>query len=140
MQVRKATQEDWRRGLKECLEQFGPCHIYDNDVHEYMLARAEVGIATLVAVEGVKVVGTASYFTEPKLIHDGRPVGHIEDVATLPAHQRQGIAGELLKYIEKSCRNRQCYKLILNCSDEMIPFYEKFGFKRDGAGMRKNLA
>jgi len=28
-------------------------------------------------------------------------------------------------------KNKDCYKIILNCENTLIAFYEKLGFKRD---------
>lgn len=89
-----------------------------------------------VAVQDSKVIGSASILIEQKFIHDGGKVGHIEDVAVKKEFQGKGvgqkIVTELLRYAEK----QGCYKTILDCTDDLIPFYEKIGFKRHSNEMR----
>lgn len=89
-----------------------------------------------VAVQDSKVIGSASILIEQKFIHDGGNVGHIEDVAVKKEFQGKGvgqkIVTELLRYAEK----HGCYKTILDCTDDLIPFYEKIGFKRHSNEMR----
>ncbi len=89
-----------------------------------------------VAVQDSKVIGSASILIEQKFIHDGGRVGHIEDVAVKKEFQGKGvgqkIVTELLRYAEK----HGCYKTILDCTDDLIPFYEKIGFKRHSNEMR----
>lgn len=89
-----------------------------------------------VAVKDDKVIGSASVLIEQKFIHNGGKVGHIEDVVVKKEFQGKGvgqkIVAELLKYAER----QGCYKTILDCTDELIPFYEKIGFKRHSNSMR----
>jgi glucosamine-phosphate N-acetyltransferase len=89
-----------------------------------------------VAVQDSKVIGSASILIEQKFIHNGGKVGHIEDVSVKKEFQGKGvgqkIVTELLRYAEK----QGCYKTILDCTDDLIPFYEKIGFKRHSNAMR----
>jgi glucosamine-phosphate N-acetyltransferase len=76
---------------------------------------------------------------ENKFIHNGGKVAHIEDVAILHQFQRQGIGKILIDYLVEVAYNQACYKLILHCSDEVKPFYEKLGFRHVNNGMRYNI-
>jgi len=42
----------------------------------------------------------------------------------------------LMNSLLELAKNKNCYKTILDCSDELTPFYEKIGFKRHSNGMR----
>jgi glucosamine-phosphate N-acetyltransferase len=89
-----------------------------------------------VAIRDEKVIGATTLLIEQKFIHDGGKVGHIEDVVVRKEYQGKGvgkkIVNELLKYAEK----KGCYKTILDCSDDLIPFYKNLGFKRHSNSMR----
>ena len=89
-----------------------------------------------VAIDNGKVIGATTLLIEYKFIHDGGKVGHIEDVVIRNEYQGKGvgkkIVGALLKYAEK----KGCYKTILDCTDDLIPFYENLGFKRHSNSMR----
>lgn len=76
-----------------------------------------------------KIVGTTTLLIEQKFIHDGGMVGHIEDVVVDNKFQGQKIGEKIIKHVLEHARNRGCYKTILNCTDEVKPFYEKIGFK-----------
>ena len=43
-----------------------------------------------------------------------------------------GIAKELLAYAIRVAKDNNCYKIILDCNRELIPFYEKSGFGNFG--------
>jgi glucosamine-phosphate N-acetyltransferase len=98
--------------------------------------RLRQGIRTVIAVENGKVVGTASLLVERKFLHKGGKAGHIEDVAVHPNYQRRGIGKALVMHLVEEAQKRSCYKVILDCKDELVVFYEKCGFKRGQCQMR----
>ena len=89
-----------------------------------------------VAVEDSKVLGSASILIEQKFIHDGGKVGHIEDVAVRKEFQGKGIGRQIVVALLKYAEKQGCYKTILDCTDELIPFYENIGFKKHSNSMR----
>lgn len=100
---------------------------------------AAKGIITLVAEEDGKVVGTVRLLFEQKYYHGGRLAGHIEDVSTHKDHTGKGIASALIRRAIELCREKNCYKIILDCSDEFVGFYQKLGFERSGYCLRFNI-
>ena len=89
-----------------------------------------------VAILDARIVGSTTMIIEPKFIHDGGNVAHIEDVVVSKEYQGKGIGEMLMKSLLDLAKDSNCYKTILNCSDEVKPFYEKIGFKRTSNGMR----
>lgn len=92
-----------------------------------------------VAILNGRVVGSTSMIIEPKFIHNGQNVAHIEDVVVAKEYQGKGIGEMLMRYLLDLAKENNCYKTILDCSDEVKPFYEKIGFKRHSNGMRYDL-
>ena len=89
-----------------------------------------------VAITDDKVVGAATLFIEPKFIHNGGNVGHIEDVVVDKNYQGKKIGEKIIKYLLEEAKTNGCYKTILDCSDEVKPFYEKLGFKHNANALR----
>ncbi len=89
-----------------------------------------------VAVIDSKVVGAASIIIEQKFIHKGGKVGHIEDVVVAKEFQGKGIGQKVVRALLEYAQKHGCYKTILDCTDDLIPFYEKLGFKRHSNAMR----
>ena len=89
-----------------------------------------------VAVLNNEIVGTASILIEQKFIHNGGRVGHIEDVAVKKEFQGKGIGKKIVKALLEYGKKNGCYKTILDCSDDLIPFYKNIGFKRFSNSMR----
>jgi len=89
-----------------------------------------------VAVLDNKIVGSTTMIIEPKFIHDGGKVGHIEDVVVAKEYQGKDIGKKLVLSLLEYAKKNQCYKTLLDCTEEVKPFYEKIGFKKHSDCMR----
>ncbi len=94
-------------------------------------------IIAVALIEG-KVVGAATLLLESKFIHNGGIVGHIEDVVVDKNYQGQKIGEKIIKYLLEFAKTKGCYKTILDCVDDVMPFYEKIGFKHNANALRFN--
>jgi len=83
-----------------------------------------------------EIIGATTLLIEQKFIHNGGKVGHIEDVVVRKEHQGKGVGKKIVNALLKYAKKKGCYKTILDCSDELIPFYESIGFKRYSNSMR----
>ena len=90
----------------------------------------------VVALIDAKVVGAATLLLEPKFIHNGGIVGHIEDVVVDKNFQGKKIGEKIIKYLLEVAKNKGCYKTILDCVDDVKPFYEKIGFTNNANALR----
>ena len=77
-----------------------------------------------------QIVGSITVLKEQKLIHDLGKVAHIEDVIVDKSMRGCGLGKKLIEFAVKECQD--CYKIILDCSDENVEFYKKCGFEWKG--------
>jgi len=89
-----------------------------------------------VAIDNKKIVGSTTLLIEQKFIHDGGLVGHIEDVVVRKDYEGKGIGIKLVTSLLECAKEKNCYKTILDCKDDVKQFYERIGFKRESNGMR----
>lgn len=89
--------------------------------------------------ENHTIIGTATLLIEQKFIHNGGKVGHIEDVATRAGYEGMGVGKKIIQRLIEISRDLQCYKIILDCDDKVIGFYEKLGFKKRAVMMRLDV-
>ena len=85
----------------------------------------------------LEIIGTGTLIVEPKLIHGGKSVGHIEDIVVHTQHRGKGIATQILKQLSQYAETNDCYKVILDCKEEVAKVYEKAGFEKHGLQMSK---
>ena len=89
-----------------------------------------------VAIDDKKIIGSTTLLIEQKFIHDGGLVGHIEDVVVRKDYERRGIGIKLVTSMLECAKEKNCYKTILDCKDDVKQFYERIGFKRESNCMR----
>lgn len=83
-----------------------------------------------------KIVGSITLLVEQKFIHHGGVVSHIEDCVIAQDMQNKNIGKKLVTYALDYSKKQGCYKTILNCTDKIVGFYLKTGFKIKTQGMR----
>ena len=76
------------------------------------------------------IIGTATILFEQKFIHNGAIVAHIEDVIIKSNVTSKGYGTKLINHLLSRTREKKCYKTILNCSSNVVKFYEKCGFSQ----------
>ena len=83
----------------------------------------------------INIIGSGTIIYEPKIIHGGKYVGHIEDIIVSEQNRNKGIARSILTELKKLAYRKDCYKIILDCSEENRGFYEKNDFLYKGIQM-----
>jgi len=76
------------------------------------------------------IIGSVTIFIETKIIHNFGKVAHVEDVIVDDTCRGKGLGKMLVQKCIDYAQKLDCYKIILNCSDENIPFYAKCGFSK----------
>jgi len=129
--IRELRKEDLWNGFLTTLDSLRQASDIDKNNAEEIFKKINSNPDHIIAVAELdgKIVGATTLLIEPKFIHKGGLVGHIEDVVVDKKFQGQEIGEKIMKYLLEFAKNRGCYKTILDCTDDVKPFYEKLGFK-----------
>jgi glucosamine-phosphate N-acetyltransferase len=82
-----------------------------------------------------KIIASVTLIIELKIIRHLGNVAHIEDVVVSKYYRNNGIAKKLIEHCINYSKKENCYKVILNCNENLMPFYEKFGFQNKNKEM-----
>ena len=82
-----------------------------------------------------KIVASGTIIFEPKIIRGGKYVGHIEDIVVLKEMRGNNISKTILDLLKVHAMYNNCYKVILDCKEELKNFYIKNGFEVKGIQM-----
>jgi glucosamine-phosphate N-acetyltransferase len=85
------------------------------------------------------IIATGTLFLEPKIIREGKNVGHIEDIVVKSNYRGKKISHKILDKLKEYAINNNCYKIILDCSNSIYQVYESNGFEIKGLQMAKYL-
>ena len=136
--VRKLQKKDLFNGFLQSLDSLRKTSELNSKKAEMVFDKISENPSQViyVAVKDSKVIGSAGIIIEQKFIHDGGMVGHIEDVVVAKDFQGRGVGQKIVKSLLEYAQKQGCYKTILDCTDELVPFYENIGFKRHSNSMR----
>lgn len=136
--IRKIEEDDLFNGFLKSLDSLRKAsdieELKAKDVFSKILSNPNHVI--FVAEMNGKIVGSTTLLIEPKFIHKGGLVGHIEDVVVNKEFQGKKIGEKLIQTSLDYAKNQGCYKTILDCMEDVKPFYEKLGFKFHSNAMR----
>jgi glucosamine-phosphate N-acetyltransferase len=138
IKVRQLEEKDLFKGFLDSLDSLRKASDLDarKAKNIFKMISSDKNYKIYVAELDSQIVGAASIFIEQKFINKGGKVGHIEDVAVRKEYQGKGIGQKIVLALIQYAKKKGCYKTILDCYDELVPFYEKIGFKRHSIAMR----
>ena len=138
IKIREIEEDDLEKGFLETLDFLRNASSIDKNKAKKILKKIKQNPNHIiyVAIDNKKIVGSTTLLIEQKFIHDGGLVGHIEDVVVRKDYEGKGIGIKLVTSMLERAKEKNCYKTILDCKDDVKQFYERIGFKRESNGMR----
>lgn len=77
-----------------------------------------------------KIVATTAILYEYKLRYK-QPKAYIEDVAVHKQYRGRGLGKKMVEHCVKVAKEKNCYKIVLSCNDDLVDFYQGLGFEKD---------
>lgn len=140
--VRKLVKEDY----KEYIHLLSQLTEVGNITYEIFINRLEeikkniyLHIYVICNKNTNKLIGTGTLYVEPKIIHNCSNVGHIEDIVINKEYRGKKYGNYIIKLLVDLANIVKCYKVILDCKEHNIKFYEKCNFIKEGYEMRYKL-
>lgn len=81
------------------------------------------------------MIASATLMVEVKFIRDCGRCGHIEDVVVDSSYRGLRLGARVVEALAGAAREAGCYKIILDCSEDNVAFYEKCGLTRKAVQM-----
>ncbi len=84
-----------------------------------------------------ELVGSGTIIIEPKIIRSGKSVAHIEDIVVKSNWRGKKISQSILDKLNNYAKETNCYKVILDCVENVSCVYKSNGFEIKGLQMAK---
>ncbi|KAI9297045.1 glucosamine 6-phosphate N-acetyltransferase [Neoconidiobolus thromboides FSU 785] len=124
---------DYDKGYIQCLSQLtvtgNVTRQMFNDNYERILKAGNYYSLVIEDTEQKKIVAAGTLLTECKFIRSCGLAGHIEDIVVHDSQRGKKLGLRVIDALKYIGVKVGCYKIILNCSESNVPFYEKCGFK-----------
>ena len=84
----------------------------------------------IVIEDNNKIIGSGTLLIENKVIHNMGLVAHIEDIVIHNNYRKQGLGKKIINELINISIQSNCYKIILDCNEKNVNFYQNSGFKQ----------
>ena len=144
-EVRKLDISDKKKGFVELLQHLTVCDsISDEAFEERFREVAEYDNDHLICVIedeiSGRIIATGSVFIQKKFIRNCGKVGHIKGVVVDSKVRGKHLGKKIIEFLADQARLMGCYKVILDCSSDNVPFYNRCGFNQKENQMVKYLS
>jgi len=131
--VRPLQLDDFNRGYLALLKQLTSVgDVTQAEFKErFLLMKSCQGTyynTVIVDKETDRIIGAASLIVERKFIHHCANRGIIEEVIVSDDYRGKSLGRLIVQSLVGLGKALNCYKITLNCTDQMISFYERLGF------------
>lgn len=135
--IRKLNKKDYNSNYINLMQKFSNFKTkISKEYFESYIDRLGNNVKIYVIVKDNSIIGSATIFLLEKIHNNINKIGFIQDVFIDEIHRGNKYGKKLIKYICEKYKN-ECYKIILNCNDDVIPFYKKIGFYQKGFEFEK---
>ena len=83
----------------------------------------------------IEIICSGTIIIEPKIIRGCKNVGHIEDIVVKAAFRGNNLSQTILNKLKLYAEERNCYKVILDCHENLKKNYMRNGFEVKGIQM-----
>ena len=133
--IRKLNVSDYEKYLN-LINQFRST-IFTLEEYKETLSKIEKNSTIWVIDDNNELIGTTTIIYEYKFIRNIVKLAHIEDVCIDKNHLNKGIGNLLINFVVNEANKENCYKIILDCDENLENFYKKSGLEKKGIQMAK---
>ena len=130
--IRKLAKSDFNNKYLDLLDQLSSTN-QENityDKFELFINQLNNNHNIYVIEKNNKIIASGTLLIENKIIHNFGKVGHIEDIVVDFNERGSGLGKLIINHLIETAKNLNCYKIILNCNESNVKFYEKCGFTK----------
>ncbi len=130
--IRKLAKSDFNNKYLDLLDQLSSTNQenFTYDKFELFINQLNNNHNIYVIEKNNKIIASGTLLIENKIIHNFGKVGHIEDIVVDFNERGSGLGKLMINYLIETAKNLNCYKIILNCNESNVKFYEKCGFTK----------
>ena len=130
MKIRNLHKNDYYLNYLDLLSQLSVVNkdnISSNEFNSFIEELKDNHIIKVIELNN-KIVASGTLYIENKIIHNFGKVGHIEDIVININFRGKSLGKQIVQNLIDLSEKNKCYKVILNCNESNINFYERCGF------------
>ena len=135
--LRNIDYDDYDKGYMDLMFEFTNYHypITKENFINFIKTNPNYKTIVIYSEKEKRIIGAGTIIIVHK-IHNN-PIGQIEDIIISEKYRKNGFGKQIIeKLIDIGKNEYKCYKIILNCLQKNIKFYENCGFINGGVEMK----
>ena len=131
IKFRPLCNRDFEKGFCDVLKELTSCDTDEENFGEIWWKMYEINqiapqylIVVWEDIDSGGIVACGSIIIENKFIHDWHSVWHIEDIVVSKEYNGRWLWKHLIKLLVELWKRQSCYKVILDCTGDVLPFYQ----------------
>jgi glucosamine-phosphate N-acetyltransferase len=135
--LRNIEYDDYDKGYMDLMFEFTNYNypITKENFINFIITNPNNKIIVIYSEKEKRIIGAGTIMIVHK-IHNN-PIGQIEDIIISEKYRKNGLGKQIIeKLIDIGKNEYKCYKIILNCLQKNIKFYENCGFINVGVEMK----
>ncbi|XP_013414586.1 probable glucosamine 6-phosphate N-acetyltransferase isoform X1 [Lingula anatina] len=142
--LRPLSSGDFDRGFLQLLTQLTSVGevsraMFEDQFNNMKACKNTYYVTVIEDKETNAVIGAASLVCEEKFIHATGKRGRVEDVVVSSDYRGKQLGKVLVAALTFLGKHVGCYKMSLECSDDMVPFYQQLGYIREQNYMQQRF-
>ena len=129
-EIRNISINDYHKNYFELLQQLTDSPKISFEMFQEIVGKIKENIYVMEDIEAQKIIASGTLFIEQKLIRNGGKVGHMEDIVVDKNYRNQKLGKKIVSFLIEEAKKRNCYKIIGDCSDYVLSFYNQLGFEK----------
>jgi len=131
--IRQLTKDDYEK-YYILINDFQETFFFKDDFDK-MLDKIKNNIEIWIIEYNNQLIATGTILYEYKFIHNISLYAHIEDICVNKNFRKEGLGIILMDHLVKRSKELGCYKITLDCKENLEYFYNKSGFIKNGLQM-----
>jgi len=136
MKIRPLSREDYDRGFLQLLGELTSVgditrEAWDKRFDEMKECKDTYLVTVIEDTALHKIIGATTLVVEKKFIHNCGKVGRVEDVVVSDKYRGRQLGKLAVGIMQPLAKKLGCYKVTLNCKDEMVKYYNGLGYKME---------
>lgn len=132
MIIREINESDYNKGFLNLFQQLNNTEI-KMSFEKFKNKLLKMNSSKIIVVEFNNfIIATGKVYIEEKFYNN---VAHIEDIIVHKNFRKIGLGKKIVKKLIDYAHEQKCYKVILNCKEEIVKFYKSNNFKIVGTEM-----
>ena len=131
---RELTTSDYNQ-YKLIINEFRPTEFTEEEFIDILSNIKKTSEIWIIIDEKGSFIAIGTIIFEYKFIFNTCIYAHIEDVCVSEKYRDQGFGKKMILKLFERAKEKECYKVTLDCADHNIIFYEKCGLEKRGNQM-----